>query len=188
MTYVFLIIFACIMVFMITATRRSGSGQHVRDEPAPWLFRSPLLPFVIFAGGGLVLSVIVHLLAFFGVTLPIKDAVFALHMGIFVIWIPAIALNQGRDRNQIFNQGPKWMQRALTIVLIYAMASFIYFIATAPRDKKSTAVKPAPASVVRGFSGHWILFYSAGLAALWNARSARRAIPPIRPKLKIERA
>jgi hypothetical protein len=175
-------------IFAVILSRSCGSAgtSGLAGRLAAWPEKIPLSPFIIFAATGLVLSVFVHVLAFFAVTLPIKDAVFALHVGIFVIWIPVVALNQGRGRNHVFNQGPKWMQRALTIVFIYAMASFIYFIATAPRDKKSTAGKPAPASVVRGFSGHWILFYSAGLAALWNARVARRAIPPVRPPIKVE--
>jgi hypothetical protein len=174
------------VIGMITATKRSRIGGKLVDEPAPWLEKLPLLPFIIFAATGLVLSMVVHLLGYFGMVLPIKDAVFGLHMGIFIIWIPVVALNKERNRNDVFKQGPKWMQRALTVVFVYAMASFIYFIATAPSrgEKKNSVGKPAPANVVRGFSGHWILFYSAGLAALWNARVARREIPPLRPPLK----
>jgi len=188
MFYVFLIFFAVIMVGMMTSTRRARVSGEFVNEPAPWLEKLPLLPFIIFAGTGLILSLIVHVLGFFGVVLPIKDAVFALHMGIFVIWIPVVALNQGRGRNDMFKQGPKWVQRALTCVFVYALASFIYFIATAPSKKeRRSAGKSAPPSVVRGFSGHWILFYSVGLAALWNTRSERRQVPPLRPPVHMSR-
>jgi hypothetical protein len=189
MFFLFLVFFGVIMVGMMTATKRARVDGKLVTEPSTWIEKLPLLPFIIFAATGLVLSIVVHVLAFFGMTLPIKDAVFGLHMGIFVIWIPVVALNQGRNRNDVFKQGPKWMQRTLTVVFVYAMASFIYFIATAPSrgERKSSAGKPAPASVVRGFSGHWLLFYSAGLAALWNARCARREIPPLRPTMKAQK-
>jgi hypothetical protein len=189
MFYIFLIFIAVITIGMMTEIRRARIGGKLVNEPAPWLEKLPLLPFIIFAAAGLALSIIVHVLAFFGITLPIKDGVFALHMGIFIIWIPVVALSKGRNRNDFFKQGPKWMQRALTMVFVYAIGSFIYFIANTPRnEKKSSAGKPAPANVVRGFSGHWILFYSAGLAALWNARCERRAIPPLRPAVKVQKA
>ena len=189
MTYAFLILFACIMVFMIKATRRSGSGQNTRDEPAPWLEKLPLLPFMIFAGVGLVLSVVIHILSIFGVVLPFQDWAFLLHVGIFFIWIPAVALSRGnRSRNDLFNRGPKWAQRLLMVVFVYALVNFIYAASTQPprSSRRTEAGKPAPPRVLRGFSGHWILFYSAGFMALWNARSERRAIPPIRSLVKIE--
>src|SRR5947207_13634254 len=98
MPLLFFIIVASIIVILIMTTRRARFGGPAVNEPARWPEKIPLLPFLIFAATGLVLSVIVHTLAFFSVTLPIKDAVFALHMGIFVIWIPVVALNQGRGR------------------------------------------------------------------------------------------
>jgi hypothetical protein len=189
MFYAFLIIFGGIMVFVIASTRRSGPGHEGRDEPAPWLKKLPLLPFVIFAGIGLVLSIVVHVFSLFGVALPLKDAVFLLHMGIFVIWLPVVALNQGKRKgNDFFSRGPKWAQRLLTVIFVYAIANFIYFAATQPprSSRKSGSSNPAPPGVLRGFSGHWILFYSAGFMVLWNARSERRAIPPVRPPIQLE--
>jgi len=136
MFYVFVIFFAVIIIGMMTSTRRSRVSGEFVNEPAPSLEKLPLLPFIIFAGTGLVLSLVVHVLGFFGVVLPIKDAVFALHMGIFVIWIPVVALNQGRSRNDFFNQGPKWVdERSPSFLFMRWRVSFTS-LPPPPRKRK----------------------------------------------------
>jgi hypothetical protein len=58
------------------------------------------------------------------------------------------------------------------IFLGYAGVNFIIFMMNAP----SGGGGPNPPAVVwRGFSGHWMAFYSASLAILLNAINAHRS-------------
>ena len=65
---------------------------------------------------------------------------------------------------------------------IYAIANFIFFIALmAMTPEQQTGGDPSN-FVWRGFSGHWMLFYSAGLATLTTAY--RRGISNLAPKCR----
>ena len=59
------------------------------------------------------------------------------------------------------------MMRAITA---YAMLNFLYFIAIASKSSGSAGVD---GSAIRGFSGHWLVFYGAAFATLYSA--TRRA-------------
>jgi hypothetical protein len=61
---------------------------------------------------------------------------------------------------------------------IYAIANFIIFMIIAPSEKQVGHVPPSAAW--RGFSGHWMLFYSAGLAILSTAH--RKGVSNLEPK------
>ena len=50
---------------------------------------------------------------------------------------------------------------------IYAIMNFAIFLMIAPTGKQTSG--DPPSSVWRGFSGHWMVFYSAGLAILTTA-------------------
>jgi hypothetical protein len=57
---------------------------------------SALFPVLMFvAGAGFCLSLIAHLLALFGVAMPGGGIVWLLHVGIFVVWIPAVFASKG---------------------------------------------------------------------------------------------
>jgi hypothetical protein len=62
---------------------------------------------------------------------------------------------------------PDWM-RVLTYGFgVYAITNFITFALAAPPGAAFGA--PAPPIVFRGFSGHWMAFYSAAAAILYSA-------------------
>jgi hypothetical protein len=138
-------------------------------------FRLILAPFILLAAVGFVLSVAAHLAAVAGSPIPFGKAVWALHIGIFVVWLPTVLvayrLTRGTTRKDFWKIAlvgcPKWMRTALYILFGYAILNFVLFFA-------ATAGQPqpegdAPPEVVRGFSGHWMVFYGAAFATLYSA-------------------
>src|SRR5258708_14820044 len=175
MLYLVLILFALVLFAIISSNRHSARNPN-STEPPPWLARLPLLPLVILTAVGFVLSIIVHGLSIFGVLLPGGDIVFVLHIGIFVIWIPAVILNQRHGGKGVLDKTPPWMKRALGILGAYALLNFGYFMLVAPKTVSPEANQhSAPPKVLRGFSGHWMLFYGAGFSMLWCEWKERRA-------------
>jgi hypothetical protein len=144
-----------------------------------------LYPFIGLSAVGLVLSIIVHLLAHLGYA-PLGEGTFVLHIGIFVVWFPAVlTLMRGgvfrvqmsmspragwRSWQQMVRGSPKWMQRMTAGFFIYGFANFFLFIAlgTGGMAAKARGVPDSP-TLVWGFSGHWMIFYSAALTLLYSA-------------------
>jgi len=174
MLYAFLAIFAFFWFAMISSLRHQ-SAHPGSAEPPPWIRRLPLLPLVIFAAAGFCLSLIVHLLSILGVRQPGGDIVFCLHIGIFVIWIPAVFLSQGTRSKDFLDRLPRWMKYTISVLFLYALLNFGYFMMVAPkRGTREINQHPAPAKVLRGFSGHWMLFYGTGFGMLWKGWKERR--------------
>jgi len=126
----------------------------------------------------MVLSLAAHILSFFGIQLGGSGLFFALHIGIFPLWIPVVFISQkmmnGANRKDFWKIAlsgcPPWMRYMTYGFFIYAFVNFAYFFvltATHPHTKQIGAA--VPADVVHGFSGHWMAFYSAGLAVLTTA-------------------
>jgi hypothetical protein len=153
-----------------------------------------LLPLMVYAACGLALSLIVHVVTFVGVK-PGPDALFfALHIGIFPLWLPVVlitmAMGVGSGRGWGWSGGgwktwkailagcPPWMQYMTYGFFIYAIINFAIFIMIAPTGKQASG--GTPSVVWHGFSGHWMAFYSAGLAILTSAY--RRGLRNLRPK------
>jgi hypothetical protein len=140
------------------------------------------LTFAALAGIGLALSVAVHAASLAGIAL-FGDLAFALHAAIFVVWIPTIgfARFQTRDfkRKDFWKAAmlgcPPWMKRLTSGFFAYAVLNFAYFfITTAAAGAKHSG--PADAATLRGFSGHWMAFYSAAMSILYS--SSRDQAPP----------
>lgn len=138
-------------------------------------FRLLLAPFIGLAAIGFILSVAAHLAAVAGSPIPFGKAVWGLHIGIFVVWLPTVLvgtrLTRGANRKDYWKIAlagcPKWMRTALYLLFGYALLNFVLFLATTashPQPKGS-----APPEVVRGFSGHWMVFYGAAFASLYSA-------------------
>ncbi|WP_295914308.1 hypothetical protein [uncultured Xanthomonas sp.] len=53
-----------------------------------------LLPLLVLAALGFVLSLIVHVMALAGYVPPGGEAVFAMHFGVFIVWLPTVLLSQ----------------------------------------------------------------------------------------------
>jgi hypothetical protein len=135
-----------------------------------------LLPLMVYAACGLCLSLAVHILSFFGIQLGGNALFVGLHVGIFPLWIPVVLVAQklsgGAQRKDFWKIAlsgcPPWMRYMTYGFFIYAIVNFIFFIAfLAPAGKQAGAI--VPTAVWHGFSGHWMAFYSAGLAILTTA-------------------
>jgi hypothetical protein len=129
-----------------------------------------LKPFMLLALLGFIASLIAHLFGYAGVEKPFGINPWPLHIGIFVVWLPAVIVAQRlskefpqKDLWKATLRGcPPWMRISLYVLFAYAFLSFFVFVVLgAPSGKESSAV--------RGFSGHWLIFYYAAFAILYSA-------------------
>lgn len=134
-----------------------------------------LTPFIALSAAGLILSVIVHIAALSGNQVPYGNFVWGLHGGIFIVWLPAILVSFSSTKD--FKQKdfwkaalrgcPPWMKYMTYFFLGYAFVNFAIFIFSTTGMAKGTS--PSTATELRGFSGHWMAFYSAAMAMLYSA-------------------
>lgn len=126
---------------------------------------------------GLVLSLWVHLGAVMDHRVAPEALFWILHMGIFVVWFPTVLVARKRVGNRsskdywklVLRGSPEWMRYMVYGFFGYAFVNFALFMAKAPTGKGGGDTPPI---VWRGFSGHWMLFYSAALATLYSAAKA----------------
>jgi len=146
-----------------------------------------LLFLTIYAAAGLVLSLSVHLLAFAGQQPGGTGLFFALHAGIFPLWLPVVLigrkLTSDAPKKDFWKlataESPAWMKYMVFAFFAYAIVNFVLFIKDVP-TKKGQNPGPPPPAVWRGFSGHWMAFYSAGLVVAASAyRRSKQALSPI---------
>lgn len=138
-----------------------------------------LLPLMSLAAVGFVLSATAHLLALFGMQMPGGKAVWALHIGLFVVWIPTVFISQQATRFGTQRDGwklalagcPRWMRNGLFGLFGYAILNFVVFLITVPKGSMQVG-NTAPPTVVRGFSGHWMVFYAGAFAVLYSRINA----------------
>ncbi|MBL8297539.1 MAG: hypothetical protein JNN30_04240 [Rhodanobacteraceae bacterium] len=134
-----------------------------------------VIPFMVLAGLGLLISVTFHVFALVG-RVPLGGNVFmAMNFGIFAIWLPAAFVFQriGRDPSgrpswkQALAGCPRWMRYAMFGLLGYAFLNFLLCTAagTAPHHSAGDPVSPGS---LRLFSGHWMAFYGIGFAILFS--------------------
>jgi hypothetical protein len=127
-----------------------------------------LKPFLMLAAIGFVLSVISHVLAWLSIANPAGDQQWALHLGIFFVWTPAIfaSVQLARDAPQrdfwkaVLRGCPPTLRRAINFTVGYAVLNFVIF---ALNGADSTEER------VRGFSGHWMVFYLVAFAIMYSA-------------------
>jgi hypothetical protein len=136
----------------------------------PFLGLFALLSFV-----GLVLSIWVHVGALFDRQVAPDYFFWGLHIGIFVVFIPAVLVAQKRvgstsrkDFWKAVTKGsPDGLRYLLNFFFAYALVNFaIFWFQSASMGKQ---VGSPPALTWRGFSGHWMLFYCAAFAILTSA-------------------
>jgi hypothetical protein len=132
-----------------------------------------LYGLAVVAAGGFVVSAAVHLGAWAGLAPP--AIAWALHGGIFVVWLPTVLVAQTLTKD--FKQrefwtaalrgAPPWVSTALKWLAGYAALNFLLFAL------QTTTGEPSPAIEARMFSGHWLIFYGAGAATLYSAAQLR---------------
>jgi hypothetical protein len=111
---------------------------------------------------------------------PWGRSVFVLHVGFLILWFPLVILAnrtmpKGARGNleHLLAELPTWVRRAVTVTFAYTLlnfAYFIYFTSRYPRHAVPFYIE------LRGFSGHWMLFY--GMAVIGFIALARLARKP----------
>ena len=109
------------------------------------------------------------------------DAFFwLLHVGAILVWFPAVFVARqlvGTTRRKdfwkaILRDCPVWMRYMCNFFFGYAILNFIIFFLQA--HKTNGKGSPSPLEW-RGFSGHWMAFYSAAMAILYVAIETKNA-------------
>lgn len=132
-----------------------------------------LFPFILLAAAGLFLSVAVHIAAILSVQVPGGNTVWGLHIGIFVVWLPTVLVfaRMSRFANQknlwkvALSGCPVWMRRTLYALFAYATINFAFFMLSS--GSRGTGI--ASGTEIRGFSGHWMVFYGTAFATMYSA-------------------
>ena len=120
------------------------------------------------AAAGFLASVACNLMGWLHQEPPWGNSVFVLHLGVFIVWFPLIiSANRTKPKPESGNLDhllvglPKWLRIAASVLFVYALlnfACFVYCTSQYPRHKIPFYVE------LRGFSGHWMMFY--GIAAI----------------------
>src|SRR3954471_14745423 len=119
------------------------------------LMKICIVPLMLLAGTGFLLSLLAHIASLLGVQLP--GSVWLLHIGVFVVWLPVVYLQKRNKKGaatDAWRELPRWLRMTAQIVTVYVVLNFVLFMATAPGRHDRKAQGAAPPSVVRGFSGH----------------------------------
>jgi hypothetical protein len=134
---------------------------------------SLLRPLTGLAIVGFVASLIVHLCSLAGQPNPFGAAAWGLHVGIFVVWFPTVLvarrLSTGARQADFWKATlrgcPAWVKTGGYLLVGYAVLNFVLFVATQPTRSGSAH----GIAELRGFSGHWMVFYYLGAATLYSA-------------------
>jgi hypothetical protein len=154
----------------------AGFGQCQSNSALSGPMRAALVPFIWLAALGFALSVAAHVASIAGIPLPGGQSIWLLHIGIFVVWIPTVLISgkvmrgeRRRDFWKIVLSGcPPWMLVLGYALFGYVFLNFFYFMATSSGHGHYTG--DPPPSVIRGFSGHWMLFYGVAFMTLYSVK------------------
>jgi hypothetical protein len=143
------------------------------NEISPFLSQF-LWVFIAVAVVGLIASVCVHIEAVMGRLVLPEAFFFLLHVGVFVVWFPAIFIARKRTRGVsrsdfwkvVLKGSPEWVRYAVYGLFAYAFLNFLYFMMV----QFPSGNGPGHPSTVewQGFSSYWIVFYSVALATLYT--------------------
>ena len=131
------------------------------------------------AAVGFLASIVCHVIGWMQIDPPWGKSAFVLHVGFLLLWFPLVMFanrtmpRPGRGNfEHLLRELPKWARRATSCLFAYALLNFAYFIYCASRYPKHEV----PFFLkLRGFSGHWMLFYGMAVAGFVGlARLARK--------------
>jgi hypothetical protein len=136
--------------------------------------KTVLYIFAIVSAVGLVLSIATHIAALAGTQGPLGDHTPVLHVGAIALGLPVVLVVARLARNvprkdlwKAALRGCPRLMRYMTYGFFgYAVLNFVLFALTSPRGG---GTGPMPPQVVRGFSAHWMAFYSISLAVMYSA-------------------
>jgi hypothetical protein len=157
----------------------SGDESVARTAIPEWL-RPFIWVFVWLSAIGLLVSLWIHVGAFMGRTIP--SAFWVLHVGIFVVWFPAVLVAQRLVGNAnrkdlwkvVLKGAPDWMRYMVYVFSTYEFVNFMISMGQASSGGRHTTTSAAD---WRGFSGLWMVFYSAALAILYSAAKTMESSP-----------
>ena len=167
----------------MSAVKETNSVGHSKTAANKFL-AILLAPFLVLAVIGLLLSLLAHCFSLLGLPQPLGGAAWGLHAGIFVVWLPATLVStqlvrdfKHKDFSKAVLRGcPRWMRWLVYGFFIYAFINFATFVLAAPVAQQVPNA-PAPPLIFRGFSGHWMAFYSAAIAILYSAIVVAKSDP-----------
>jgi len=149
----------------VPEAKHPASAAAVPEWVRPFLWL-----FAALSGLGLVISIWVHVGALAGRSFP--SFLWVLHVGIFVVWFPAVIIAQRIVGNAnrkdfwkvVLKGSPDWMR-----YMVYALLAYptIFWIASFLRPHHGSGAGRGSDWV--GFSAIWMAFYSAALAILYSA-------------------
>jgi hypothetical protein len=135
------------------------------------------LLLAVVASAGFLASVICHLMGWLHMEPPWGKSVFVLHVGFLVLWFPLVIFatrtmpKPGRGNlDHLLAELPKWVRSAVTVLFVYALLNFAYFMYCTSQYPKHEVPFYLE---LRGFSGHWMMFY--GIAAIGFVALSRLA-------------
>jgi len=130
---------------------------------------------------GFAASLITHLAGYADIERPFGINPWPLHVGLFIVCFPAVLAAQKLSKD--FSQSefwtaslrgcPDWMHYSLLVLFGYAFLSFFVFLISGGSSPDNEA------STIRGFSGHWLLFYFGAFAVL-HSYSKLPELDPVR--------
>jgi len=132
--------------------------------------------FAALAAVGLALSGWSHGAATLGKPGPLGNSAWLLHVGIFVVWLPAALIAPRLTRavdpkdfwSATFHGCPRWLRYALKGLTVYAVLNLLLVFYVLPPREEVFRIPITP-HAVRGFSGYWMLFYGAAMVLLVSA-------------------
>jgi len=136
--------------------------------------------FTFFSGSGFILSLVIHILGLLNKAPFFGWFAILLHFGIFVALLGALVaylrLRQSGGKDfwkRALRTCPAWMKCMLLVFLSYALVNFFIFWNQLSNlsGKSSDEIM---AIVLRGFSGHWLFFYSGTFLVFYAAMQATR--------------
>lgn len=158
------------------------------------------LTFGVLAALGFFAALGVHVAALLG--LPVQDQlphVWALHVGIFVVFLPAVLYlkknSASNDPLALFRGMPAWVVVAILALFLYAFINFFVSLSATGgatsdirdgqyvlqnkgrvlREITEAEYIAGRAAEVRLFSGHWLLFYALPAAVFLLRRPRSEA-------------
>jgi Protein of unknown function (DUF3592) len=158
----------------------SKNDESATRTAIPEWLRPLIWVFVGLSAVGLAFSVWVHIGALTGRRVP--SAFWVLHVGIFVVWFPAVLVAQRLVGNAnrkdfwkvVLKGGPDWMRYMVYVLCAYEFVNFMFSMVQASSGGRHTTTSAAD---WRGFSGLWMVFYSAALAILYSAAKTMDSSP-----------
>jgi hypothetical protein len=165
--------------------------------------------FIAFiALSGFVLSVVVHIVALLGRDVSAQvPLVWSLHLGIFVVFIPFVLSSRKvlgpkpslAELREIF---PGWVVALGGVIFAYAILNFLLFMLATQggspsihdgnyvledhgrliRTLSASEYASFKANEIRGFSGHWLVFYFVPFAYFMFRKESNSSLKTDAPK------